>query len=115
MIKNGIRLPQHEQDVYGSLSKEQLMHLIGEYKHVITLISINFTEYKSQNWSLESLEESLKKNLNILNMYSNYNTKKLSDEIDFRMGKFDANEWRIRRGLEADEEFENDYWDLEKY
>lgn len=114
MVINGIRMPECKQEIYDQLSKEQLIHLIGEYKHALFAISANCVEASKLHISDHQFQENIRTSLSVLNMYDDYESKELSDEIKFRMGKIDASEWRARRGLEYDQSYDGVFWNLGK-
>lgn len=80
------------------LSKEQLIHILLDYKRSLDCISEVLVRFSKCEIGEYEVCEAIRKYLNVLNSYKLYQTvKELSDECDFHMGKITAEELHKRK------------------
>lgn len=90
-----------EKEVLDELSKEQLIYLIEQMQHSMSLISCVCVD--ESKWHIKSDDAINKIRKYIYHMPSFYNAEQVKNFIDMKMGKKTIREYRDFIGIETDE------------
>jgi hypothetical protein len=83
---------KHEKEVLGTLSKEQLIHIIDQCEHSLFLISETCVEESKLHISSKDAVEQIRDY--IYTVPSRWNEKELKAYLDMEMGKITGEEFR---------------------